>query len=168
MRREESCLGSCRSTFAMFACPALEVTLTSKDAPEALLALPCVLAVNEGLNGRVVQPPAWKRDERLATFPVVLFSSPVTLITAQLVGFRTKSLRFISTATLLISSGIPSRIVGNGSLLTVTCAVDGLMNNPARTTTVPRSNGPAIAGVTITKLNGAPSYGPAKYALPDT
>src|ERR1700733_5735713 len=67
-----------------------------------------------------------------------------------------------------MSSGTPSRILGNGSLLTVTCVVLGLIDKAARTTTLPKSNGPASAGVTITKLNGAPSYGPAKYTWPAT
>ena len=54
------------------------------------------------------------------------------------------------------SSGMPSTIVGNGSLLTVTCAVSGIMYIAARTTTVPRSNGPATAGTTTTGRTAGP------------
>ena len=50
-------------------------------------------------------------------------------------------------------------------MITVTCAVFGSTNNAARTTTLPRSNGPATAGTTIERPNGPPLYGPVKYTL---
>ncbi len=61
-----------------------------------------------------------------------------------------------------ISSGMPSRIVGIGSLTALICAVVELIYSATRTTTVPRSNGPAIAGVMIARLSGAFLYGPAR------
>ena len=48
-----------------------------------------------------------------------------------------------------MSSGIPSSIAGSGSLVITSCAVPGSTLIAARTDTVPRSNGPAIAGTTI-------------------
>jgi hypothetical protein len=45
-------------------------------------------------------------------------------------------------------------------------AVCGSMKTAARTTTVPRSKGPALAGTAITKLSGAPRYGPARKIGP--
>jgi hypothetical protein len=54
---------------------------------------------------------------------------------------------------------IPSMIVGIGSDVdgsTLTCAVAGSMRSPKRITTVPRSNGPTTAEVTLTSENGSP------------
>ena len=55
---------------------------------------------------------------------------------------------------------MPRSCVGNGFETIVTDAFSGLMNSFERTVTVPRSNGPATAGETISSPNGAPSYGP--------
>src|ERR1700733_4003259 len=99
VRREGSWLGSCTSTLPTFASPGLATSLTSRLAPCALLACPLVEAVNDGLNGSVAQPPAWKRSDKTAVLPAVLDSSPVTAIVAQLVGFNVNWLRFISTLT---------------------------------------------------------------------
>ncbi len=60
---------------------------------------------------------------------------------------------------------MPWMIVGIGSEvdgLTLTCAVYGSMFSPKRNTTVPRSNGPTTAEVTLTSENGAPRNGPAR------
>jgi hypothetical protein len=54
----------------------------------------------------------------------------------------------------------PCRIVGSGSLTTLTDASCLSMKIAERTTTLPRSNGPATAGTTIESPNGAPLYGP--------
>ena len=45
---------------------------------------------------------------------------------------------------------------GSGSLTVVTWAVFGSTNSATRTTTVPRSNGPAVAGVITARDRGAP------------
>src|ERR1019366_3849262 len=74
--------------------------------------------------------------------------------------------RSIVTLTVLIRSGTPSTSCGNGSLVVVICAVFGLMAIVARTTTFPRLNGPATAGVTMDSPNGAPLYGPVRYTRP--
>ena len=58
---------------------------------------------------------------------------------------------------------MPCKILGNGSLVTVTCEVCGSTLTAARTTTVPKLNGPATAGTTMLNPNGAPLYGPVKY-----
>src|SRR3954447_11186909 len=44
----------------------------------------------------------------------------------------------------------------------------GLTLIGARTTTVPRSNGPASARIAITSENGPPPYGPARYTGPES
>jgi hypothetical protein len=59
------------------------------------------------------------------------------------------------TFTSLTASGTPSRIVGKGLLVIVGCAVTGLMLIAALTTTFPRLNGPATAGTTTDRPNGA-------------
>ena len=58
-------------------------------------------------------------------------------------------------------------LCGNGSLTTVTAAVDGLILIEARVTTLPRLYGPAFAGTTTDRPNGPPLYGPVRYTLPD-
>jgi hypothetical protein len=45
-------------------------------------------------------------------------------------------------------------------------AIVGSTSIFARTTTWPRSNGPAFAGLTIDNPYGAPAYGPVIYTLP--
>ena len=64
--------------------------------------------------------------------------------------------RSIVTFTVLHLQRDASRIVGNGSLTTVICAVCGSTLTAARTTIVPRLNGPATAGTTMISPNGAP------------
>ncbi len=83
----------------------------------------------------------------------------------QLDGLNTNFVRLINTLTCLICNGIPSRMCGiaygpDGSVVTVNAAVIGFTSIFARTTTLPRSNGPAFAGFTIDRPNGAPLYGP--------
>ena len=53
-------------------------------------------------------------------------------------------------------SWAPPKTSGIGSETAVTCAVSGLTCSATRTTTVPRSNGPAVAGVTTARERGAP------------
>ena len=74
-----------------------------------------------------------------------------------------------------MSSGMPSSIVGippaPGTLAIVSCAVRGSISTVARMTTVPRSNGPAIAGTTMLSPKGAslrrgPSDRPCSSAGP--
>ena len=45
---------------------------------------------------------------------------------------------------------------GSGSVTAVTWAVFGSTNSATLTTTVPRSNGPAVAGVITARDRGAP------------
>ncbi len=56
---------------------------------------------------------------------------------------------------MISSHGTPSIICGNGLLTTVTWAVLGFMSIAARTTMLPRWNGPAFAGTTTARPNGA-------------
>jgi tetratricopeptide (TPR) repeat protein len=65
------------------------------------------------------------------------------------VGLTMKFGRSSVRLTVLIRSGTPSRIVGNGSDTAVTCASLGSIRSDWRTTKVPRLYGPAIAGTTV-------------------
>src|ERR1700760_474145 len=65
-----------------------------------------------------------------------------------------------------MSSLTPPNTFGIGSDTALTWAVAGLTLSAARTTTVPRSNGPATAGVTTASESGAPLYGPERYTTP--
>ena len=69
---------------------------------------------------------------------------------AQFVGLNVNPGRSSVTLTVLICNGMPSRIVGNGSLTTVACAVCGSIRIAPLTTTIPRLNGPATAGTCTT------------------
>ena len=51
---------------------------------------------------------------------------------------------------------MPFSCVGSGSETIVTEALLGSMKSFERTVTTPRSNGPALAGVTIERPKGAP------------
>jgi len=117
---------------------------------------------------RLSQPATWKWLNTGDVAPEAPRACPVTLIELQLVGFRTNPGRSILATIERIRSGTPSTICGIGSVFTVTWAVLLSRKTAARTTTLPRSNGPATAGVMKTSDNGAPLYGPARYALPFT
>src|SRR4029077_5004723 len=125
VRRAGSCLGSVTRTFAMFASPPpvcgppLEVTFTVRLAPLALLVFPAVDAANPGLNGSVTQFAAWNGLDTASVVPCVLASVPVTLNAEQFVGLNVNPARSIVTFTVLTCRGIPSRIVGKGSLRTL-------------------------------------------------
>src|SRR3954447_13367550 len=67
-----------------------------------------------------------------------------------------------------MSSLIPPRMFGITSELAMIWVVSGSTLSAILITTVPRSYGPATAGVTTTIERGAPLYGPARYALPET
>ena len=75
----------------------------------------------------------------------------------QLVGLYSKLGRLTVTLICLSWAGTPLTNVGKGSLVIVTAAVWGSTLMLERTTTLPRLNGPATAGVTIDRPNGAPS-----------
>src|SRR5438309_763359 len=74
--------------------------------------------------------------------------------------------RLMFTLTVLTWKGIPSLAVGSGSETVVTAPVYGSTNNAARRCSSPRSNGPAFVGTTSERPNGAPLYGPVRYARP--
>ena len=141
----------------MFASPPVgKPILTWKLAPFARLVLPSVAAENTGLNASAPQPCAWNGDDTAAEAPWKPDSVPVMLCGAQLVGFRMNPGRLISVFTVLSRNWTPSFDCGNGSVMTVTWAVDGLIRILARMTSLPRLNGPAFAGTTMLKPNGAP------------
>src|ERR1700679_3493682 len=166
VNRAGSCFGRVTATERMFAFPVGNDPLTVRLAPVFLLVLACVEAEKTGLNGSVGQFAAWNRVDTPAVAPCVLDSDPSTLNGAQLVGLNMKPGRSIVTLTLRISSRIPSRIVGNGSVVTVIWAVWGSTLTAARTTMFPRLKGPATAGTTTLNPNGAPLYGPVRNTRP--
>ena len=87
--------------------------------------LPLVDAVSFGANASPAQPATWKRLETAALAPSLPVTVPVTAIGLQLVGLNVKPGRSIVALIVRISVGTPSMICGNGSVVTVTCAVCG-------------------------------------------
>ena len=141
----------------MFACPSpADSSLTRKVAPFWRLACPSTLAVSFGANGSPSQPPTWNGEDTGTAAPSSPETVPVMLIGSQLVPLNWKPGRSTVTSTRLSCSGIPRICVGNGSETIVTDASLGSMNSFERTVMNPRSNGPAFAGVTISRPNGAP------------
>src|ERR1700674_576994 len=159
-------LGSVTATLRVLACPAPDTYFTLRLAPCFLLVLACVDTVNFGVNSSSRHPPAWKRLARVLLVPCVLVTLPVICMGVQLVGLNVNPGRSNVTSTRRTRSGMPSRIVGNGSDTAVTCAVRGSILRDCRTLTIPRLNGPATAGTCTTNPYGPPLYGPVKNALP--
>src|SRR5271166_1232351 len=168
VRREGSASGSCRSTLWMFASPGFWVTLTTSEAPSALLVVPWVEAVKPGLKGRFLQPVTANGLVTAELAPCAAVIVPLIDCESQLVGLNMNSGRLTSTSIVFSLNGTPSMLCGSGSLVTVSCAVLGFTLIVERTTTLPRSNGPAFAGTTIERPNGAPLYGPVRYTGPDS
>ncbi len=75
---------------------------------------------------------------------------------SQLVGLRVKFGRSIFRSTERMLSWAPPKTCGIGSETAWIWAVSGSTNRATLTTTVPRSNGPAVAGVTTARERGAP------------
>jgi hypothetical protein len=119
-----------------------------------------------GLKPRLRHSASSYRSETWTDLPSAKSVWPLIVFSAQLVGFRKKSGLLTLTPTSRTSSGIPCRIVGNGSDTMLTVASCLSTNNAARTVTLPRSNGPATAATTIAIPNGAPLYGPVRYIRP--
>src|SRR6185503_12846478 len=119
-----------------------------------------------GLKPRFAHSAAWKRSDTFALRPSVEVSVARIVLFAQLVGFNQNRGLSIETRTSRTSSGIPCKIVGNGSLTILTVASCLSTNTAARTFTSPRLNGPATAGTMIDAPYGAPLYGPVRYARP--
>ncbi len=118
------------------------------------------------MNGSAEQLPTWKRLATFAIAPWIELICPPTLLAEQLVGLNVKPGRSTLTSTSRTCSGIPSSSVGSGSETILSSAVLRSTKIAARTTTVPRFNGPATAGTTIESPNGAPLYGPVMYTRP--
>src|SRR5918999_2500811 len=82
------------------------------------------------------------------------------------VGLSVNPGRLMSTLIDRNLTGTPLTIVGNGSDTTVMWASTGSTCIACRTTTMPRSNGPAITRTAVESPNGAPLYGPVKDTDP--
>ena len=87
---------------------------------------------------------------------MVEVAEPVIDFGSQLVGLSVNSGRLRFTSICRTSSGSPWRMVGIGSDSAVIPEVSGSTRRAVLTATTPRSNGPAIAGVMISRLKGAP------------
>ncbi len=115
-----------------------------------------VVALNVGLNVRLRHDPTWNGLDSAAVRAFDAGRGPEKDCALQLVGLNMNSLRSITASIVRTSVGTPSRIVGNGSVVIVNCEVSGSTSIFARTTVVPRLNGPAITGTTIDRPYGAP------------
>src|SRR5580700_1034318 len=118
----------------------------SRLAPLALLVCPDVETLKSGANFRLWHDPTWKWLEIPACAPSVLNAVPENDCGLQFVGLNMNSGRSITALIVRRSVGMPSRIDGSGSVVTVSCAVCGSTLIAERTTIVPRLNGPAITG----------------------
>src|SRR6202007_1132259 len=94
-------------------------------APLALEVLPEVETANLGANFSAAQLVTWKELSTAELAPSVLAIAPVMLSLLQLVGLKVKPGRSIVTLTCFICSGMPSRMWGIGSVVTVRAAVRG-------------------------------------------
>ena len=88
--------------------------------------------------------------------------APLVAFAAQFVGLSMNLLRSTLTSIERMSSLTPPKTLGIGSETALIWAVSGFTLSATRTTTVPRSNGPADGGVITAIESGAPSYGPAR------
>ena len=84
------------------------------------------------------------------------FSAPAVANGEQLVPFRVNSFLLMFTATERMSSLAPPKTSGIALVAARIWAVSGSTKSGTLTTTVPRSKGPATAGVTTTSDTGAP------------
>ena len=146
-------------------------SFASRLAPSALLVFPLVETANLGLNARLPQPAAANGVSTVAFALPEPDRTAVTCCAAQFVGLNINPGRSISTVIRFNRNGTPKMICGNAygpvsSVVTVNVLSVGFTSIRALTTTKPRLNGPATAGVTIDNPNGAPSCGPVKYTLP--
>src|ERR1700761_815406 len=154
----------------MFACPALAWTTTRIFGFFARVVGPEIRAWNVGLKASLLHPVAWKAAEiaklvqlaALAGFEPPPFNVPAVAPLEQLVGLSMNLWRFMFRSIERMSSLTPPNTFGIGSETALTWAVAGLTFKAARTTTVPRSNGPATAGVMTANPRGAPLYGPGR------
>ena len=88
-------------------------------------------------------------------------STPAVALARQLLPLRVNSLRLTLTKIERMSSLAPPKTSGITAVGWI-WAVSGSRKSATLTTTVPRSKGPASAGVTTTSESGAPWKGPAR------
>ncbi len=150
--------GSVTRTLLIAAWPpaCVSVAVSGVFLRAAVLPLPPTRSVSLGANGSARQPLTWKRLSTVATAPPAPPTIPRTAVAAHEVGLNMKPGRSIASAIERIRSGTPLTTCGNGSESTVSAAVARSTSIAARTTTSPRSNGPAFAGTTIERPYGAP------------
>jgi hypothetical protein len=121
------------------------------------LVPPFSLRVSFGLKESAEQPPTWKGADTPALLPSTEVTAPVIVIGSQEVGLSVNWGRPICRVMERRSSGMPSRIWGNGSETAWIWVVVGSRCRATLTTTTPRSKGPATAGVITARERGAPS-----------
>ena len=118
--------------------------------------------VSCGWNSSASQAGVWKGAEAVKELQPTKrpdspppFSVAVDCNFAQLVGLRVNSLRLRLSSIDRMLSWAPPKTSGIGSETAVTCVVSGSTKRATRTTTVPRSKGPAVAGVITARERGA-------------
>src|SRR5579871_3610194 len=89
-------------------------TFTSNGAPDLIVVFADVLAASFGPNDSAAQLVAWNGFDSAALAPSVEPTVAPTAIAWQPVGLNANAERSTVTFTVRMSSGIPSRIVGNG------------------------------------------------------
>src|ERR1700733_2679200 len=117
--------GSCTRADWMFPCPelgALRVAVRVGCLPLVVCPLPLRLMLSWGVNPSALQSPTWNRDETLAAAPLTDWTCPVMLNGEHEVGLMMKLGRSRVRLIVLIRSGVPCRMVGNGSDTAVTWA----------------------------------------------
>src|ERR1700722_18728096 len=130
--------------------------LASRLAPSLRDVLPEVETLKSGLNVKARHDPIWKWRPIGTLAPSVLVAVPEKLDGSHPVGLNMNPGLSITALIARRSAGIPSMIVGNGSVVTVNCVVSGSTSILARTTCVCSVNGPTTNGTTIDNPYGAP------------
>src|ERR1700710_689770 len=128
-----------------FGCPARRVCFLA----------PMKRVTSFGRNFNASQPEVWNGTEPVtvdqADATAGLAPPPASAAVAadlsQEVGFRVNSFLLRSIAIDLMLSWLPPKTSGIGSETAVTWVDSGSTNSATLTTTVPRSKGPAVAGV---------------------
>src|SRR6202040_624748 len=114
----------------------------SRLAPFFLEVFPEVETLKFGLNRRLRHDPIWNGLEIAAVAPCALNAVPENDIGLQFVGLNMNPGRSTTASIVRRSVGTPSITCGNGSVVTVICAVKGSTSILARRICVCNVNGP--------------------------
>ena len=134
----------------------------------AALGLALELQGELRLEAERSQSATWKRTEGWAVAPWAEVTVEAIAIGSQLVGLRVKSgaVEVDADVAQVERDAVEDRAAA-GSETAVIWAVSGSIRRALRTTTVPRSKGPATAGVTTAKTAGRLCRGRRGRRWPD-